>query len=338
MHLDIDRPSGQRMEPEAFVREIYRLALGREADAAGLKGWAQAIRDSGDPTLVLRAILESEEYRQRNRPQSFDTNLRDKISSQLRDSTLTIVDVGAQKLESEDHIYAPLCSVGLRHRIIGFEPLVDKMTERMAAESEQSLVMLPYAVGDNAEHTLFVNNEDATSSIFPLNQDFCSDFEHIHALRTVKTISVTTKELDDLLPDGAVPVDFLKLDIQGAELMALKGAERLLNRTAVIHCEVEFSPIYQGQPLFPDVQAFLNARGFDLIDITVQTRYSYRVPSGIKSDDRLIWGDAIFFRRSSNKSELLSQALTALVIYKKSSLAEHLLVKSSALLTEDEAD
>jgi hypothetical protein len=199
------------MEPEAFVREIYRLALGREADAAGLKGWAQAIRDSGDPTLVLRAILESEEYRQRNRPQSFDTNLRDKISSQLRDSTLTIVDVGAQKLESEDHIYAPLCSAGLRHRIIGFEPLADKMTERMAAESEQSLVMLPYAVGDNAEHTLFVNNEDATSSIFPLNQDFCSDFEHIHALRTVKTISVTTKELDDLLPDGAVPVDFLEV-------------------------------------------------------------------------------------------------------------------------------
>jgi FkbM family methyltransferase len=322
------RATPSSMEPEEFVKEIYRLALGREADAGGLTLWAQVIRDGGDPTLVLRRILESEEYQRRNRTAAFDTELRDKISAQLRDRTLTIVDVGAQTLDSEDHIYAPICAAAPLHKIIGFEPLADKLADRVASESPQSLMMLPYAVGDNAEHTLYVNSDDATSSIFPLNQELCSTFEQLHGLRTVSTLSTTTRELDDLLPYTTVPIDFLKLDIQGAELMALKGAKQLLRRTAVVHCEVEFSPIYQGQPLFPEIQTLLNENGFDLIDIAVQTRYTYRVPSGTISNDRLLWADAIFFRRCDDRETLLSQALTALVVYKKPSLAEHLLVRA----------
>ena len=46
---------------------------------------------------------------------------------------------------------------------------------------------------------------------------------------------------------------FLKLDTQGSELAILEGAGRLLDDCLGIEVEVEFAPLYIGQPLFTDV-------------------------------------------------------------------------------------
>ena len=189
-------------------------------------------------------------------------------------------------------------------------------------------------MGDGGEHTLHVNNDDATSSLFPLNAALARNFEHLSHLATVRRETVQTRRLDDVLPPDE-PVDFLKLDIQGAELLALRGAERTLARTAAVHCEVEFSPLYLGQPLFPEVQSHLDARGFTLIDLLVAHRYSYRVPSGRAAPDRLIWADAVFFREAEDDpAALLAQALAALLVYLKPTLAEHLLHRRDALTGE----
>ena len=34
----------------------------------------------------------------------------------------------------------------------------------------------------------------------------------------------------------------------------LKGAQRLLENVIAIHCEVEFAPVYQDQPLFSETR------------------------------------------------------------------------------------
>lgn len=68
-------------------------------------------------------------------------------------------------------------------------------------------------------------------------------------------------------------VDLLWMDIQGAELMALKGARESLSGIKIIFLEVEFMEIYKGQPLFTDIKYFLNEHGFSLYDFAYFGRY-----------------------------------------------------------------
>jgi FkbM family methyltransferase len=213
--------------------------------------------------------------------------------------------------------------------VIGFDPLEDRIQERSAAESGENVTLLPYAIGDGGEHTLYVNNDDATSSLFPLNPAYNDPFNHLSELRTVRTMPVATRRLDEVLPPD--PVDFLKLDIQGAELMALQSAPETLSRTAAIHCEVEFSPTYQGQPLYPEVQQHLNDAGFDLIDLLVPVRYFYVGRPEIWTQDRLLWADAVFFQRTDEPEVLMAQSLIAAAVYRKPSLARHLLRRAHEL-------
>lgn len=313
-----------RMAPEDFVENLYRTCLGRPVDPSGLMTWTELIRSTGDPTLVLKGILESAEYMARAAAGSLpDCSAELERALALLDRRLRVVDVGAQSLGIGSHPYQPLlefCEV----EIIGFDPLEERLRERADAESAPGLKLLPYALGDGGTHTLYINNEDSTSSLFPVNEFHNARFHYLNKLHTVRTEQITTRRLDDVLPQG--PADFLKLDVQGAELMVLEGAQRILERTAVIHCEVEFSPIYRGQPLFASVQSYLTLHGFTLIDLLVSCRYPYVAPSGRTAQGRLLWADAVFFRESDDSETQIVQALIAASVYRKPTLAEHLLV------------
>jgi FkbM family methyltransferase len=324
------------LTPEEHVAALFRLALEREPDPDGARHWLAVLERHGAAT-VLEGLLGSAEYRRRTGGDyAMPAEALARLVAALDGRSLTVVDVGAQNLASEDHVYGALRAAGVPHRVIGFEPLADRLAERARSDADEALTLLPYAIGDGAEHTLHVNNDDATSSLFPLNAALNRDFERLSHLATVRRETVRTRRLDDVLPADEA-VDFLKLDIQGAELLALRGAERTLTRTAVVHCEVEFSPLYRGQPLFPEVQGHLNARGFALVDLLVAHRYSHRVPSGRVAPDRLIWADAVFFREDvgDDPAALLAQALAALLVYRKPTLAEHLLQRHDALAGEN---
>jgi FkbM family methyltransferase len=79
---------------------------------------------------------------------------------------------------------------------------------------------------------------------------------------------VETRTLDDIvetLGDGWSAGDFtyLRMNIQGGELAALKGAERVLESLRGIMLEVNVAQRYEGQPVKEDFDAFLDERGFD---------------------------------------------------------------------------
>ena len=63
------------------------------------------------------------------------------------------------------------------------------------------------------------------------------------------------------------------MDLQGAELLALQSAGALLDKVRYIYTEVSHRPIYKGQCLFDDVDAFLTARGFRLCTKIDRTRW-----------------------------------------------------------------
>jgi hypothetical protein len=103
--------------------------------------------------------------------------------------------------------------------------------------------------------------------------------------------------LDDL-PETA-GADFLKLDVQGAELLVLEGAVARLADILVVHVEVEFLPLYKNQPLFADIDAFLRAQGFAFHTMKPYGR-TFK-PAILNNDiyaqlNQLIWADAVYVR------------------------------------------
>jgi FkbM family methyltransferase len=322
---------------EELVRGLYRGLLGREPDAAGLKHWLDLLAAGGDPAAVFTAIVGSDEYRTRLTAQASGDAVRARIAAaageRLRQRPLTVVDVGAQELESEDHVYSPLAGSGLPLRIIGFEPLEHKLAQSRERNPDGRVRLYPTFIGDGGEHMFHINEPDATSSLLPFNSAVTRSLAGLHELRTMRIEKIQTETLDRALSEVA-HVDFLKLDIQGFELTALKHASAVLARTNVVHCEVSFAEIYQGQALFAEVEQYLRGQGFQFIDFSHVCRYPYRDVAGLRSLDRLGWADAVFFRneeRTAAADDLLAQALVALFVYRKPTLAAHLARRHDAL-------
>jgi FkbM family methyltransferase len=99
------------------------------------------------------------------------------------------------------------------------------------------------------------------SSVLALTDDGRRTFDTKAAGRR----KVAMAALDSLVAAGTVRLpDLIKLDVQGYEIEALKGGDRSLRSARAVICEVSFRRFYEGQPLFPDVLAYLGERGFRL--------------------------------------------------------------------------
>ena len=94
----------------------------------------------------------------------------------------------------------------------------------------------------------------------------------------------------------------------------LQGATTILRTVQLLEIEVEFNPIYEGQPLFGDVDAFLRGQGFMLWRLDNMVHYSSGEGTGdvathtttyydsaiYQADGRggqLYWGHAYYARR-----------------------------------------
>jgi FkbM family methyltransferase len=216
-----------------------------------------------------------------------------------------IIDVGAQNLSQEMHIYQPLVDEGAAS-IIAFEPLQKAAEERSVRDP--SVQMLNHFIGDGSKRKFYINKYDPTSSLLAANLEFLNRFEALATMCSpVRAIDVITTRLDDI-PE-ATNCDFLKIDVQGGELEVLRGASRILGVTVVVHCEVEFAHVYKDQPLFGDIDAHLRGAGFELIDI-INTGYATvkALPRPIVRS-RLLWGEAIYMRSPESVARLSTEKI-----------------------------
>jgi FkbM family methyltransferase len=133
-----------------------------------------------------------------------------------------------------------------------------------------------------------------------------------HHLRTQRTTEVECRRLDELI-DGTRPIDYFKLDVEGAELAVLEGAERLFAQNRVLFVKTEFVmvPYYETHPLFGHQQAFLERwrmrfLGFDLAHARY-TRDHAVLPPAV--DRRLIHAGDAFFALDPDRTSLSSEDL-----------------------------
>jgi FkbM family methyltransferase len=209
---------------------------------------------------------------------------------------LKIVDVGAMSLGDGTLPYAALVKA-TRCQVIGFEPVKAEF-EKLSRQRKEHERFLPYFVGDGSKGTFRECNFAMTSSLFEPNTPLLAKFQNLEELvRVVKSSPVETTRLDDI-PEvkGA---DLLKLDIQGAELLALRGGEKMLEDVLVVQTEVEFVELYEGQALFADVDSFLRGRSFQFHKMSWTGR-TFR-PLIFNNNrnaamSQWLWGDAIYVR------------------------------------------
>jgi FkbM family methyltransferase len=209
---------------------------------------------------------------------------------------LKIVDVGAMSVGEGQEPYSRLLKA-LPCEVIGFEPIAAEC-DKLVRMRHEGRSYLPYFIGDGAIHTFHECNFPMTSSLFEPNTPLLAKFQNLENLvRVVRTYPVETRRLDDITQ--AAGVDFLKIDVQGGEMLVLRGAADRLKSALVVHSEVEFVPLYKDQPLFADIDAHLRAQGFLLHRMESSGRTFKPL---IRNNDvdammsQWLWGDAVYVR------------------------------------------
>ena len=141
-------------------------------------------------------------------------------------------------------------------------------------------------------------------------------YQNLEFMNLKKETEIETITLDTFAKQYSIEdVDFIKIDVQGAELDIFKGGKKLLNNVLKIVCEVEFIPIYKDQPLFGDVTKFLNQNNFMFNKFAGLAGRTLK-PTIFNNDpnvpSQLMWSDAIFIKQIEKIQTLSNEKLLKL--------------------------
>ena len=193
-----------------------------------------------------------------------------------------ILHVGAHECE-ELPKYEQLVS---RDKILWVEALPIKVA---LCQSRYSGIQIEQAaVSDTEEDIMFnVANNGQSSSILDmkLHRIFHPDIIYI------TQIPMRTTRLDTILPKYIehIKINFINLDIQGAELCALKGMSEYLSSIDYIYTEVNSDYVYSNCALIGEMDEFLSQYGFK----RVETEWF----------ENCRWGDAFYIRENKCADE-----------------------------------
>jgi len=139
------------------------------------------------------------------------------------------------------------------------------------------------AISDRSGTTSFTRmSEDQSNSILPPKLHL----EVYSSIHVVDTVEIATETLDAMvrrLDLDASAYNVLAIDVQGAELHVLKGAQPLLRRFDAIVTEVNYAELYDGCGLIWDIDDFLEQNGFRRAEEVCPYHAT--------------WGDALYLRR-----------------------------------------
>jgi FkbM family methyltransferase len=170
----------------------------------------------------------------------------------------TVIDVGAAYGSFTQECSAVFPDA----RYILIEPLVEykPALERIVRSVEQAEYMEAAAAAHDDERTIHVHPDLVGSSLYREVEEGSNVNGTPRIIRTVTVDGVVRRNV----ANGPF---FLKVDVQGAELDVLRGAEQTLRETEWVLLEVSFFRFFRDGPDICDVIAYMRSRGFAPYDI-----------------------------------------------------------------------
>ena len=233
------------------------------------------------------------------------------------DATITIFDIGACEGESSIR-YARLFP---KSQIYTFEPLPGNfklIQGNIFTYNTGNIHPKQLCLSDQSGETMFYVSSGKPDSVSGEDWDYGNKSSSLLApakakevyrwLKFENTVIVQTETLDNFCQNGHISkIDFIHIDVQGAELMVLTGARQMLPAINCIWLEVEAVELYKGQPLKADVEDFMRNNGFVK---TADTVYS-------EAGDQF-WVRKEFMRKNKLRTKIgMIQFQSALVAIKR---------------------
>jgi FkbM family methyltransferase len=241
----------------------------------------------------------------------------DVVKSAEIDVSFTLIEVGALAVGSTEPFYE-LLDYFPSSRIIGFE-IDEQVCTKMNSESREGVEYFPFALGAySKEVPLYITNNPMCTSLYKPNEKLISLYHNFEVAYLKSIEKVQTTPLDKFLEIQNInKVDFIKIDVQGAELDIFKGGQKALNDVLKIVCEVEFIPHYEKQPLFGDVCNFLAKKDLmfnKFLGLAGRSLRPIVMNKNINYPSQHIWSDAVYVKHVEkipqlNDTDLIKLAL-----------------------------
>ncbi len=188
---------------------------------------------------------------------------------------LTIFDIGS--CEGEDSVrYARRFP---RARVYAFEPLPanqELIRANFVRHATANAELVPLALSNNTgEATFHVSSGRPKDEFAGKDWNYGNKSSSLLApaqndpmygwVEFKNAITVRTDTLDHFCGGRALSrIDFIHMDVQGAEHLVLQGANAMLPNITAIWLEVSDRELYAGQKLRGDIEQLMHAHGFRL--------------------------------------------------------------------------
>ncbi len=230
--------------------------------------------------------------------------------------SFTILEVGALQVEEQAETFHQLLDIFPESQIIAFE-VDEALCEELNNKAKPGLRYYPVALGsDERKCAFYETNHPMCCSLYKPNEKLIALYNHMEMAMLKSVSSIETVSLDYFKKEQKIEsVDFIKIDIQGAELDVFRGGINTLEDIVAIVSEVEFIPHYIDQPLFGDVCSFLTENGMmfhKFLGVAGRALKPIVIDNNPDLPSQHMWSDAVFIKDVFKIPELPSNKLLKL--------------------------
>ena len=212
----------------------------------------------------------------------------DKIVNLLKNDKLIVIDGGARGT-----VFKPMNLLDKSIlQVIRFEPDADA---NIVNNSDD--IIISKALW-NQSQSIEVNIAIApsSSSVYPFNEKLQQYIDpQVDTRKTKKNVTVEATSIDECLRINNIKgVDFIKLDIHGAEYETLEGASESLKNTLGLLVESWVIPIHLGQKTRGDIERLALDNGFYVFEENVVAKWGRKPDLFLKRQPVAV--DTLFFK------------------------------------------